>query len=292
MTRSHHFKIGAIGCRIVSDGSFTYEHPAVVMFATAPAAEREAALREHDINPETWTEYVSPYSALLVETGQRRVLVDTGAGGFAPTNGELHENLRAEGVDFSTIDTVVLTHAHPDHIGGNLDAEMRPAFPNARYTLWRDEWQFWTGRPDLSGMPIPDELKQLLIESAQRNLPPVEGQAELLERDTEVAPGVRVLGAAGHTPGHLVVEVASEGQRLLWLGDTALHPITVAHPGWCAAFDFDCEEAVATRNRLLARAADEQTLVHAAHFPWPGLGRVVRDGSSFRWQPITEREPS
>jgi glyoxylase-like metal-dependent hydrolase (beta-lactamase superfamily II) len=283
---THRFSLGAIACAIVSDGSFAYHEPGPLFFANATQPERDSPLRTHGIDPEAWHGYVSPYSALLIDTGEQRLLVDTGAGGFAPANGQLLDNLRAEGVDPLAIDTVVLTHAHPDHIGGNLDAEQRPAFPNAQYILWRDEWQFWTGAPDLSSLPIPDSLKELLIGSTQRNLPPLEGQVQLLDRDTGLALGVRAVAGPGHTPGHLVVAVESETQQLLWTRDALLHPLNISHPEWHSAVDLRPQQVVATRRHLLAWAADEDMLLHGAHFPWPGLGRVQHEGIGFRWKPI------
>jgi len=98
----HHFRVGALACAVVSDGSYVYHDPASLLFVNAPVAERDLALRAYGIEDETWHEYVSPYSALLIDTGKQTILVDTGAGGFAPTNGHLFENLRAEGVDRAT----------------------------------------------------------------------------------------------------------------------------------------------------------------------------------------------
>jgi glyoxylase-like metal-dependent hydrolase (beta-lactamase superfamily II) len=283
--RSFRFSIGAIACAIISDGTFAYAEPGPLLFTNATPATRDSVLGAHGIDADAWHEYVSPYSALLIDTGEQHVLVDTGAGDSA-TTGQLLDNLRAEDVDLAGIDTVVLTHAHPDHIGGNLDAEGRPAFPSARWVLWRDEWQFWTGAPDLSSLPVPEPIKDVLIGSARRNLAPLEPQIELIDRDTELTPGVHAVAAAGHTPGHLVVAVASEGQRLLWSGDTFLHPVHISHPEWYAAVDLRPEQAIATRRQLLAWAADEGMLLHAAHFPWPGLGRVRRVDTGFRWEPI------
>jgi glyoxylase-like metal-dependent hydrolase (beta-lactamase superfamily II) len=119
-----------------------------------------------------------------------------------------------------------------------------------------------------------------------RNLPPIERQVELLDRDADVAESVRALAAPGHTPGHLVVSVGSNGERLLWTGDMVVHPLTVTHPEWFAAVDLEPAQAVATRRKFLAQAADQNMLLHAAHFPWPGLGHVIRTDTAFRWQPI------
>src|SRR5438105_7498821 len=161
--RAHRFTIGSIACTIVSDGTFAYHEPAPLMFANAPRAELDSVVRGQGVDPDAWHEYVSPYSALLIETDRRKLLVDTGAGGFAPSNGFLMDNLHAEGVDPSTIDTVVITHAHPDHSGGVLDANQQPAFPNAQYVFWRDEWEFWTREPDISSLQTPDPIKELLL---------------------------------------------------------------------------------------------------------------------------------
>jgi len=285
------FRIGAITCTVVRDGSYAYAEPGHLLFTNAPQAARDSVLAANGIDADAWHEYVSPYSALLIDTGQQHILVDTGAGDLARTTGQLLHNLRAEDIDLAAIDMVVLTHAHADHVGGNLDAEGRPAFPRARWVFWRDEWEFWTGAPDLSSLAVPEPIKDLLIESARRNLLPLERRIQLIDRETELAPGVQAVAAAGHTPGHLAVAVASEGQRLLWSGDTFLHPVHISHPDWYAAVDLRPEQAMATRRQLLARVADEGMLLHAAHFPWPGLGRVRRVDAGFRWEPIGPAQP-
>ena len=284
-TRAHHFTIGDLACSIVSDGTLAYADPAHLFFANAPDPERNQVIREARIEPATWHEYVSPHCALLVETGGQRILVDTGGGSFAPTDGRLHDNLRAEGVALESIDVVILTHAHADHVGGNLDAAQRPAFPEARFVMWRDEWDFWTGAADLSKSPLPDQMKASLVALARRNLLPIEDQLDLIDADTLVAPGVHVISAPGHTPGHLAVIVSSGSDQLLWAGDSILHPIHITRPEWYSTFDLYPDEAVSTRRTLLARAAEERMLVHAAHFPWPGLGHVTRHEDGLRWEP-------
>ena len=286
----YRFKVGAFGCIVVNDGTFAYPHPAknvfINFFVNAPEERLRQVLGRHNLDPDRWEQYVSPYPALVVDTGQRRVLVDTGAGGLAPTTGKLIPNLRAEGIAPEDIDTVVLTHGHPDHIGGNINSEGRPAFPNARYVMWKDEWDFWTSEPSLEGLKVDEHGKEILIKVARNNLLPIQDQLDLIDRETEIVPGIRAVAAPGHTPGHMAIAVASGSENLLHISDTVLHPVHLEEPDWYSAVAYAPEEVVTTRRRILNRAAAEKSLVLASHFPFPGLGHVVKAGEAWRWQPI------
>ncbi|UCF95492.1 MAG: MBL fold metallo-hydrolase, partial [Desulfobacterales bacterium] len=219
---TYHFKTGRLECIAVSDGTLTYTPPAFpppasLLFTNAPSARLEQVLREHDLPFKQWTEWTCPYICLVVNTGDHVVLVDTGAGGLAPTTGRLRQNLQAAGIAPEDIDTVVLTHGHPDHIGGNTDARGKPAFPDARHVMWKDEWDFWNSAQ--AEQTLDEHLRDILVGFARANLPPIEAKVDLVDREKEIVPGINAVAAPGHTPGHMAVEICSEGEQLLCISD-------------------------------------------------------------------------
>lgn len=284
---SFQFWVGELRCVAVSDGTLTYAPPAfppppVLLFASAPGEELRRVLVARGLELEQWVEWTSGYTCLLVDTGEHRVLVDTGAGSLAPSTGRLLRNLSERGVAPEDIDTVMLTHGHPDHIGGNTDGEGNLAFPKARFVMWKDEWDFWnSGRAE---QELDEHVKPVLLEWARKKLPPIRARLDLVDREEELLPGIRALAAPGHTLGHMALAISSRDDQLLCMSDAVLHPIHVEHPEWCAAVDFDREAVVATRRRLLDKAAAEGALVLGFHFPFPGLGHVVRKGDAWEWR--------
>jgi glyoxylase-like metal-dependent hydrolase (beta-lactamase superfamily II) len=289
----YRFTVGAFECAAVSDGTYnyappTFPPPATFLFPNAPQRQLKLALREHNLEPEQWTGWISPYICLTVDTGKHRVLVDTGADGLDPNTGRLLHNLRTARITPEEIDTVVLTHGHPDHIGGNTDAQGGLVFRNARYVMWKDEWDFWT--TEQAAQKLDEHGREVLLGFAHKNLPPLRRQLDLIDRETEIVPGIRAVAAPGHTPGHMALAIASGSELLLCLSDAVLHPIHLEQPEWYAVVDFAPDQVVSTRRRLLHWAAAENALVLAFHFPFPGLGRVAAKGGAWQWQPIATFE--
>ncbi len=288
-SQTHRFKVGNFQCIAVSDGAYTYAPPtfpppAVFLFTNASREPLEQMLRQHNLQPGQWLGWVSPYICLVINTGEHLVLVDTGADGLAPDTGKLLRNLKTEGIEPEDIDTVILTHGHPDHIGGNTDSEGRLVFPSARHIMWRREWDFWNS--DEAALKLEEHVREVLLGYARKNLPPIHGQLDLVDREMEILPGIEAIAAPGHTPGHMALAVSSRGEQLLCVSDVVLHPIHLERPEWYAAIDFDLEQLQATRRRILTRAATENALVLAFHFPFPGLGRVVPRAEGWQWQPV------
>jgi glyoxylase-like metal-dependent hydrolase (beta-lactamase superfamily II) len=285
---AYHFHVGDFECIAVSDGSFIYAPPrfpppATALFINAPREHLGQTLQEYNLKSDQWTEWISTYTCLVINTGDCVLLVDTGAGNLAPTTGKLVQNMKAEGISPEDIDIVLITHAHPDHIGGNITSEGTLAFSNARYVMWRDEWDFWTSERAEREL---DEHMAVPLSVARSNLPPIEGELELIEHETEIVPGLSVIAAPGHTPGHIVLAVSSMGEELIILSDAVLHPIHLEQPQWYSVFDFDPQQTVSTRQKLLNKATAEKAKVLAFHFPFPGLGYVSPKGDAWQWQAI------
>jgi len=279
---AYSFQVGSIGCTVLSDGYFSY--PTRWFFPNADPQELATALENRGLSHD---QVLSPYTCLLIETGRHVVVVDTGAGGSLTTSGAIVARLEMSGIRPRDVDTVVLTHAHPDHIGGAVDWRGRPAFPNARFVLSESEVDFWNcPRTDLHEIRLPEDVKLGMVETARRCLLILRHQLEPVDGETEIVPGVRAIPAPGHTPGHLALLLDSGGDRLLNLGDAAVHPLHLEHPAWHNGFDQAPDQAVCTRRTLVERAAREHMHLMAFHFPFPSMGRVEpRAEGGWEWLP-------
>ena len=273
------FKVGRFECIAIKDSVNAYQNPASLLFSNAPKDRLAQVLRDHDIEHETWNEWLSPYTCLFVRTEAHKVMIDTGDGG------NLFQSLRDCGVSPDEIDTVLLTHAHGDHVGGNTNPEGRAAFSQARYIMSKIEWDFWTSETTL-GQPQHEWMAPVV----QRNLLPLYDRFELIEQAMEVVPGVRAIGAPGHTPGHMVVEVSSGGEHLWFISDAFIHPVHFEQPDWYTEVDIQPQKAVRTRWQLLDRVAAVQPLILACHFSFPGLGHARQLNEGWQWQPMATKD--
>lgn len=277
---SYRFRIGSIACTVLSDGYSSY--PASWIFPDVDPDRLARSLDRHRLPHDS---VLSPYTCLLIETGRHVVLIDTGGGSASQSTGAILARLDIEGIRPSDVDTVVLTHAHPDHIGGALDSRGRPVFAAARHLIALEEWEFWMhGRSNLDAMRAPEEYKHFIRTAARRSLHALRHHLETVDGETEIVPGVRTVPAPGHSPGHLAILVASDGELLLNLGDAAMHPLHLEEPEWETGLDLAGGAAVQTRRALAARAASEKMRVMAFHFPFPSVGRLEpRAGHGWNW---------
>lgn len=276
----YRFEVGAFTVTTFSDGNLILQNPKVYA-ANAPEAEVQTLLAANLLPTDR---VVTQTNVTLLDTGERRILFDVGAGSrFQPTAGRLAANLDAAGIDPAAIDLVVVTHAHPDHCWGILDDLDEVRFPKAEFVIGEPEWAFWMAKDRAEGMPDP---MKPLVAGAQRSLGAVAERTRRIKPGDAILPGITTIAAPGHTPGHMAVHIASEGGSLLVSADSFTHPVlSLANPGWHFAFDLDPEAAAASRRRVLDLAATDNLWVVGYHMPWPGLGRVARDGQGYRWLP-------
>lgn len=280
----YRFKVGAFEVTSINDGMLNIT---LDQFPAADRAGAEALLQRAFQPPAAIPTAVNAY---LVNTGDRLVLIDTGtAAAMGPSLGKVGANLKAAGVDPADVDLVVLTHMHPDHANGLIDPAGAAVFGKAELAVAEAEYGFWTDDGILSRAPA--EVHPFFAMARAAVKPYAGDRLTRFGKEAEIAPGIRVLAAPGHTPGHSMIEVTSGDDRLLIWGDIVhAAALQFAKPDWAINFDVDQQAAIASRKRVLDRVAVDRVLIAGAHLAFPGIGHVGRVGDGYEfvpafWQP-------
>jgi glyoxylase-like metal-dependent hydrolase (beta-lactamase superfamily II) len=231
-----------------------------------------------------------PFTLAVVNTGSKLVMIDSGLGPatFAQTSGVLgqaHNNLTAAGIDRNSVDTVIISHFHGDHIGGLLTADNKPAFPNAEILVPAAEWAHWMDDAKMNAAP---EAARGGFANVRRVFAALGKNVAQYDAGKEISPGITAIASPGHTPGHTSHVVASGSGRVLIQADITAGPalLFVSNPGWHPSSDTDGALAEQTRRKLYDMASAEKMLIQGYHIPFPSTGHVVKEGNSYRFVPI------
>lgn len=267
------FPLGKFEVTTIFDGAVQLDGPHPI-FGENMAQEEVAAFAE--ANNLSGSRMEIGFTPVIVNTGSELVLFDSGNGvGRRPNAGALLARLAEAGYSADQIDVVVLTHMHPDHIGGLME-DGKPAFPNARYVTGQVEYDFWSA----------DSMKEHRVgKLVQSNVVPLAGKMNFIGDEASVTSGITAVGSFGHTPGHMAYHIESEGKRLLLIGDACNHYVlSMQKPNWHVRFDMDKEAAAQSRKKLLGMAAADRIMMTGYHMPFPAVGFVeALPAGGYRW---------
>ena len=278
--KTNSFKIGKFAVTVISDGTRLGEKPEET-FGTNQKKEDVAALLTANFLPTD--KFVNGFSPVVIDTGSDVVLFDTGMGeaGREWGAGQLIAGLEAAGYKADQVTLVVLTHMHGDHIGGLMEGGA-PAFRNARYVAGQVEYDFWKD-PARVGSPAEGGHKGVL-----KNVVPLAEKTTFIKGGSDVASGITAIEAFGHSPGHMVFHVESEGKGLIVTADTANHYVlSLQRPDWEVKFDADKAKAAASRKKVFDMIATDRLPFVGYHMPFPSVGFVEKRDLGYRFVPET-----
>jgi glyoxylase-like metal-dependent hydrolase (beta-lactamase superfamily II) len=270
------YTVGGFEVNTLLDGAVSVGDPQKTFGMNVGADEFGSVSADNFLPADKFKAFFTP---TLVNTGSELILFDTGVGeGGRPARGNMRAAVQSAGYSPEQVDIVVLTHMHPDHIGG-LSEGGSAAFANARYVTGAKEYDFWSGMdPEANG------VTKLMA----KNVKPLADKMTFLDDGGSVTSGITAMEAFGHTPGHMLYMLESEGSRLLLAADTANHYVwSLAHPDWEVRFDMDKEAAAATRRSVFDMIAADKIPFVGYHMPFPAVGYVEQAGNGFRYVPAS-----
>ena len=275
----HRFILGDAEVTVVSDGPLPLGDPSGT-FTGVSKEEVKKMLSDNFLSPDN---VVLEQNSPIVNTGDRLVLFDTGMGtskAFGPTTGRQQKSMAEAGIKPGDIDAVVLSHAHIDHIGGIVGADDKPLFPNAQYYISQADFDYWTDEGKL-GSPLKD-----FVVHARKNLLPVRDRLVFFKDGQEFLPGVQAMAAPGHTVGHHMFMVTSNGKSFAFLGDLTHHAVLLLErPLMEFSYDTDPKQSAQSRVKMLTMLAANKIPVMSYHFAWPGYGHIAKTSEGFHYYP-------
>jgi len=281
----YHQQIGELQVTALFDGTVALGRQALV--GIDPGAVTR--LLEHGYVPEDGKGLQTAVNAYLIQRGDHLSLIDTGTAqcfGAGIGLGQVLSNLRAAGYDPAEVDDVLLTHAHPDHMCGLLDAQGKAAFPKATVWLSQADAAYWLDPASEATAPQPLRFAFALARTAVAPYAAA-GTLHRFAPGEHLPTGITALDSHGHTPGHVsyLLEGGSGQQLLVWGDIVHFHAVQFARPDAAFEADSDRTAAIASRRRLMAEASDHGWWGAGAHLPFPGLGHIRREGEAFAWVP-------
>ncbi len=279
----HQFKVGALELMVLTDGHIALS-PVQPTFPNGSEQAEKALLQKHFRS----TEAVDlSMNLLIIKKENDLILVDTGTGGsFGPASGWMLASMADAGISPESITHIVISHAHPDHVGGLLTKEGTPVFPHAQVHVARLEHEFWMApQQDFSKSKFQDKkLLAVFTASTQTIFKTLQERVHLFEHGAELLGCLRMELAPGHTPGHTLVHVYSGSEELVHVADL-LHSdvLSFQHPEWGFNGDTNFELAMATRKKILASLTQGRQKTFGYHLPWPGIGHVRKQGEGYEW---------
>jgi glyoxylase-like metal-dependent hydrolase (beta-lactamase superfamily II) len=275
------FNIGNFQCASILDTVDPLDYDFI--FPDVPASSVLKLLEQLNL-PATCKFEITP---LLIKTPKHNILVDTGIGaGGGPNRGMLINNLKELSLSVEDIDTVILTHGHLDHVGGNVNSNNKPNFPKARYFISKKEWEWWESEPDLK--PMSDTMRDEILACVNKNLLSLSGKINSVDPGIDIIPGIQYLDTPGHTMGHASVLISSGAEQLFYTGDVFHNIMQLARPDWYVRFDHFPQRACEARIKVINRILSTNTKVFACHFPFPSIGNIIKKDDGFSWQPLEE----